>query len=78
MDRPLIFKKDVLELYKNSGPAVAKALGISRQGVSFWGRYLPELQARKILAMHPKIPHRWAKEKRIRKPRREPVQAAAD
>ncbi|MEQ1141867.1 Cro/CI family transcriptional regulator [Acinetobacter soli] len=51
-----MLKKDAVQAFKNN-VGVAKAIGITKQAVSGWGDFVPELSALKLLKVKPEIPH---------------------
>lgn len=69
IQRPLIRKTDALRLYDDNATKLALAIGLTRQAVASWGRFLPELAARRLLELHPTVPCGRAQIKLIRKPR---------
>ena len=71
MLRPLITMASALALYDNSQSDLARALKRSRQAISLWGRYLPELAARQLLELHPKATVTYAKRKPRKNARRQ-------
>jgi hypothetical protein len=54
MDRILLRTSDVVKHFTNKNLA-AKALGISRQAIGQWKRYVPELTARKAVDAFPEL-----------------------
>lgn len=73
--RPLITKAAVLAAFDGNASEIARALGVSRQYVFMWGRYLPELSARRVLEIKPELKEKvkYAENKVIRRPRKQTV-----
>ena len=55
----VILKSDLLQVEKATG--IAKMLGISKSAVSQWGEIIPELSAKKLLELNPKLPHQYTR-----------------
>lgn len=68
-DRILLRKSDVVRAYNGVQRQVAIALGLTAQAVNAWGRFLPELAARKVLDLRPDLKAKVtrAKPKRTRR-----------
>lgn len=64
--RILLRKSDALKVYENVQRRLALALDLTPQAVNLWGRYVPELQARRLIDLHPELKEkaREAKPKR--------------
>lgn len=69
--RPLLPTNVVRAAISDNNAVIAQAVGCTRQAVALWGRYVPELMARRILDGRPDLQAhvKWARVKRIRKPR---------
>lgn len=57
-----IKKMDAITAFQ-SASNLASNLGITSQAISQWGELVPELSARGILILNPKIPHKIKKPK---------------
>ena len=66
MDRVLLRKSDVVKHFGNSNRAAGE-LGLSRQAILQWGRYVPELTARRILDAFPVLAPKATRAKPKRK-----------
>lgn len=69
--RPLLPTATVRAAFGDNNATIAQAVGCTRQAVALWGRFVPELMARRILDGRPELQAcvKWARIKRIRKPR---------
>ena len=52
----VVKKSDAVRAY-GSKAKLAKTLGVTRQAISQWGDYLPELQAMRLIFINDTIPH---------------------
>lgn len=50
-------KKDALDCYRGNQSALAGVLGITRQAVSQWGKFIPDEAAAKLALLNPEIPY---------------------
>lgn len=57
-------KKDALDCYQNNQSALADDLGISRQAVNQWGKFIPDEAAAKLALLKPEIPYQIFKNKK--------------
>ena len=58
----IIKTADAIATYQTAAN-LASALGVTPQAISQWGDYVPEISARGILILNPKIPHTIKKPK---------------
>ena len=66
MDRVLLRKSDVVKKFGNSNRAAGE-LGLTRQAILQWGRYVPELTARRIMDAFPDLAAKAVRAKPKRK-----------
>ncbi|MFJ1518493.1 Cro/CI family transcriptional regulator [Acinetobacter sp. ABJ_C1_1] len=50
-------KKDALDCYHGNQSALAGVLGITRQAVNQWGKFIPDEAAAKLALLNPQIPY---------------------